>query len=53
MWLTLQQLLGAGKRTVFENTLVQNEDMIRRIGTCTPLEWERLVEEHKKNIDEP
>lgn len=49
MWLTLPQLLSAGKRHVFENTLLQNEDMIRRIGTCTPSDWERLVQEHKNN----
>jgi hypothetical protein len=51
LWLTLDQLLRVGKRSVFEQTLLQNEDMIRRIGSCTPSEWEDLVREHKKNID--
>jgi len=49
MWLTLQQLLHTGKRHVFESTLFQNEDIIRRIGSCTPKDWEDLVREHKNN----
>jgi hypothetical protein len=52
LWLTLQQLLAVGKRSVFENTLQQNEDIIRKIGSCTPAEWEDLVLQYKNNVDE-
>ena len=52
LWLTLQELLSVGKRTVFENTLQQNEDIIRQIGTCTPAQWEDLVQQHKNNVDD-
>lgn len=51
MWLTLPQLLQVGKRTVFENTLLQNEERLREIGSCTPRQWDALVQRHKKNID--
>jgi hypothetical protein len=39
-----------GKRTVFANTLQQNEDILREIGTATPRDWEDLVAKHKKNV---
>jgi hypothetical protein len=51
LWLTLQELLQVGKRTVFANTLQQNEDILREIGTATPRDWEHLVSKHKKNVD--
>ena len=49
MWLTYSQLMRVGKRSVFENTLISNEDMIRKIGSCTPKQWDDLLAEHNKN----
>jgi hypothetical protein len=53
LWLTLQELLHVGKRTVFANTLQQNEDILREIGTATPRDWEDLVAKHKNNVATP
>jgi len=50
MWLTYQQLMHVGKRAVFRQTLETNDEMIRRIGNCSPKEWECLLDEHEKNI---
>ncbi|MGA1563940.1 MAG: hypothetical protein ACO35C_04895 [Pontimonas sp.] len=53
MWLTLPQLLGVGKRSVFEATLNQNEEILREIGSCRPADWDALVQRCKKNVEAP
>ena len=41
-WFTLQEMLEAPKRKVFENTLLQNMETITEIGQCTPSSWNEM-----------
>jgi 8-oxo-dGTP pyrophosphatase MutT (NUDIX family) len=47
-WMTIDELMACDKRKVFENTLLQNRDIIERIGRSTPAEFKRICRE--KNV---
>ena len=45
-WATLDMLKCMNKRSVFENTLNANSDLIDKIGLSTPDQWRTLCEEY-------
>jgi 8-oxo-dGTP pyrophosphatase MutT (NUDIX family) len=47
-WMTLDELMTCEKRKVFENTLMQNREVIETVGRSTPSEFKQLCRE--KNI---
>jgi 8-oxo-dGTP pyrophosphatase MutT (NUDIX family) len=47
-WMTLDEMMACDKRKVFENTLMQNKDIIERIGRSTPHEFKQVCRE--KNL---
>jgi 8-oxo-dGTP pyrophosphatase MutT (NUDIX family) len=47
-WMTLDELMACDKRKVFENTLMQNREVIDRVGRSTPSEFKEMC--RKKNI---
>lgn len=47
-WMTLDELMACDKRKVFENTLMQNREVIETVGRSTPSEFKEMC--RKKNI---
>jgi hypothetical protein len=52
MWLTFDELLRCRKRQVFESTVLENIDIIRRIGHCHRDNWASLCMSFNKHTED-
>lgn len=51
-WMTFDELMKCRKRPVFEQTILDNIDTIRRIGSCPREHWASLCIELSTDVDD-
>ena len=52
-WATLDMLHSMNKRSVFENTLNANSEIIEKIGKSTPEQWRAMCQQHSHSFTPP